>query len=380
MHPILARRLGRPPLLSLMWCLSVSLTVGLGAESPLFPDQVLVRGKGIEIRQSQLDDAITTLKATAAARNQPIPESRPGEIATKLLDRLIMNGMLRQKATDEDKAKAKVAADKLFEEERQKAPSDASFKRQLLATGMTIEAFKTRLLEQALDEKVIERELKAKLSVTPAQIKDFYEQGLDGGVRALAGTVEQLAKNSPNSTFYQEGKKRLEESKKANLARLNRPEQVTASHILLYGISRDTREVLPEETRKQKKELGVKTLARVKAGEDFEKVAREVSEDPEVKNNGGEYTVTRETPMLPELQSALFSLAVNQVSDVVETQYGWHILKVHEHVPAGKIPLAKAEKDIIEYLLNQEVGRKLPDYFEQLKKEFGVEIKVPTPE
>jgi len=166
----------------------------------------------------------------------------------------------------------------------------------------------------------------------------------------------------------------LAELKKATLARLERPEQVRASHILLYIVEKGTRTDLPDDVKKTKRELIGKLIVRLKAGEDFTKLAKEFSEDPDVQQTGGEYTVPKDANMAPELKTALFALPVNQISDMITTVYGYHVAKVHERIPAGKIPFDKAEKDIREFLLNQEMQKRLPAYVESVKKEYGVEV------
>ena len=117
-----------------------------------------------------------------------------------------------------------------------------------------------------------------------------------------------------------------------------------------------------------------KALTRLKDGEDFGKVAREVSEDPDVARSNGEYSTTRDNVVLPELKAVLFSLPIGQLSDLVTTPLGFYIIKVLERNPAGKIPFDKAEKEIQTLLVNQEVEKRLPAYYEQLKKDFEVQL------
>jgi len=135
-----------------------------------------------------------------------------------------------------------------------------------------------------------------------------------------------------------------------------------------------THEPLPPEVEAAKKVRIEKALARLKDGEDFGKVAREVSDDPDVARSGGEYSTTRDNVALPELKAALFSLPIGQLSGIVTTPLGFYIIKVAERNPAGKIPFDKAEKEIQTLLVNQEVEKRMPAYYEQLKKDFAVQI------
>jgi len=75
-----------------------------------------------------------------------------------------------------------------------------------------------------------------------------------------------------------------------------------------------------------------------------------------------------------EFKSAAFSLEPGKISDVITTVYGYHILKLHERIPAQKVALEKVKDDIREHLEQQELQRQMPDFFARLKKEAGVEI------
>ena len=77
-------------------------------------------------------------------------------------------------------------------------------------------------------------------------------------------------------------------------------------------------------------------LKRARAGEDFAKLAKEYSEDPGSKDKGGEYKFPR-GQMVPEFEAAAFSLGTNQVSDIVTTRFGYHIIKLSEKIPARKV-------------------------------------------
>jgi peptidyl-prolyl cis-trans isomerase D len=223
----------------------------------------------------------------------------------------------------------------------------------------------------------VQRELKARITVTTEQAREFYDAGVDPQVRELQAVVDKLAKTQPQSTFYTDGRKKLEDTKKANLARLNRPEQARVCHIVIYTIDRLANEPLPEDLKKIKRERMQKIAHRLKAGEDFTKVAKECSEDPEVAETGGEYTVARDADIPPELKTAFFSLPTNQVSGVITTKYGCHLAKILERLPAGKPPFAKVESELKEHLLSQELQRQLPAYFIQLKQSFAVEMVEP---
>ena len=349
--------------------------VSAATSVPLFDDPVIAKGKGFEIRQSELDDSVTALKATLASQNQGIaPQDEPA-LRASLLDRMVLTRILVQRATDEDKAKAKELADKFIADTKKKAPSEESYRRQLIATGLKPEVFEARALEQATVEKVVEREVKSKLSVTDAQLRDLYEQGIDFKAREVEAAVKKLeAAGNQDTAFYRDGTNRLAQIEKINLARLDRPEQLKAQVILLYTIDPVTRAKLSEQATKAKQAVAEAAVKKLRDGENFTKLARQISEDPDVGKTGGEYTVTANTSMAPELLDALFKLPLNTVSDPIATRFGIYIARVKERILGGKVPFDEVKDDLREFLLGQLVEQQMPAYAERLKKEYHVEM------
>jgi parvulin-like peptidyl-prolyl isomerase len=229
--------------------------------------------------------------------------------------------------------------------------------------------------DQALAEAVLERELKSTIAISDAQVEDFYKTGSDLLVTAAQLELARMSQN-PKTTLgdMAEAKRQTEELRKTNLARLEQPEKVRVSHILIATRQKDSEEELPPEQKKSKRELAQKLLARVKAGEDFSKLIKEFSEDRGLKETGGEYTFSRNDPFIPEFKAASFSLATNQISDLVTTVFGYHIIKLLEKIPARKVEFDKVKAEIKNLLLQQELQKQMPGYFQRLKKEAGVEV------
>lgn len=295
-------------------------------------DPVLAKGKTFEIRQSQVDDAFRQAVASGQARGQAIPDDAKAEVRGQLLQRLIVTSALVSKATPDDRAKAKDVVAKFVADARKRSGTEEAFLGQLKLSGMTLAQFEARLSEQALAEQVIERDVKTMITISDDQVKKFYEE---------------------------------------NEARFGKPEQVRASHILLMTQDPATGKDLGDADKKEKKKKIDALLVRARKGEDFAKLAKENSEDPGSKDNGGEYTFPR-GQMVPEFEKTAFGLKTNEVSDVVTTQFGYHIIKLSEKIPGEKTELAKVTDDIRRMLTQKEFQSHQEEYFTKLKKETGV--------
>jgi len=299
-----------------------------------FDDPVVAKGKNFEIKKSKLEDAFVVYKANMNPKAPPITDDQRSTVKSNLLDRLIFTELLLAKGTDADKKKAQEDTEKYIVDVKKQIGSDTVFEAQVKSTGMSMDQFKKRAFEQNLCEIVLDREVKPTIKISDADVKKFYDD---------------------------------------NPAEFEKPEQVRAAHVLISTLDKDTQQPLPPSKKAEKEKLARKVKARADKGDDFGKLAKEFSEDPGSKDKGGEYTFPR-GQMVPEFEAAAFSMKAGQVSDLVETRFGYHIIKTLEKMPASKVDFAKVEPRIKEYLTSQEFQKKLPTYFEKLKKDAGVQI------
>lgn len=297
----------------------------------LFATTIVAKGNGVSVSRAALDEALISIKSSYAARGQPIPPEQLPMIEQSVLQRLIQIQLLTAKATDADRATGKELAEKNFAEIKTRAGSDEALDRQLKAVGISREELKAKMIEETVAQTVVKRELKP--TVTDAEIKKYYVD---------------------------------------NPAAFEQPEMVRASHILFLTVD-EKGEPLSDDQKKARRKQADDVLKRAKAGEDFAKLAKEYSQDPGSKDKGGEYTFPR-GKMAPEFEAAAFTMKSNQVSDIVTTQYGYHILKLNEKMPAQKVAFDKVKEELKEGLTQQAMAKLLPDYLAKLKKDANVEI------
>jgi parvulin-like peptidyl-prolyl isomerase len=148
---------------------------------------------------------------------------------------------------------------------------------------------------------------------------------------------------------------------------------------------------LSEDQKKAKRKLADDLVKRARAGEDFKKLVREYTDDPAAKQNAGEIALVRDTRAAPEeFKAAAFALKnTNDISDVVTSVVGYHIIKLLDRTPAKKesyagldtktiIPKIDGTKYTIrDALMDELIQKESPGLIKRLRKEQELEILDP---
>jgi peptidyl-prolyl cis-trans isomerase C len=302
----------------------------------LFGDPVIAKGNGVEIKQSALDEVVLGVKSNAAAQNQTIPPEKLVGIESTLLNRLIQIQLLLQQATDADRVIGTEKAHEQMTNLLAHFGSQEAFDRQLKAIGMTADGFRSKSLQEATAAATLTRVLG--ITVSDAETYAFYT-------------------NHPTD--------------------FEQPETVHVRHILLLTIDPTTHAPLTADQIDAKRKQINDILKRLRAGEDFATLATQYSEDPGSKDKGGELPPFSHGEMVPQFEAAAFAMQTNTISDVVTTDYGFHIIKLLEISPAQKVDFAKVSDRIKDYLVQQKTAKLAPAYLADLSKKADVEILDP---
>ena len=271
------------------------------------------------------------------ARAQMIQGQLPGGAARdtvdfyrRVLDDLVTSELLYQASVAKGFIPTQAQVDEQLAVVRSQFPDQAQFEQSLQSQGLTEEKLREILSRSLGIQQLVETDLTAGIEITADQTRSYYQNNLD---------------------------------------RMKRPEQVRLSHILVMADENAT----PEQREEAKKKIE-DVRARAIAGEDFATLARENSDDPGSKANGGELDWVQRGDTVPPFEAAAFALSPGEISEVVETRYGYHVIKLAERKEGESVSFEEAEPRIEKLLRDQEVQQRLRGAIETLKTSGDVQI------
>jgi peptidyl-prolyl cis-trans isomerase C len=210
------------------------------------------------------------------------------------------------------------------------------------------EEFAQRLAMMGITEEMLEKEMG-----TAIKVEKLIETRGD----LTTVTDEDLR------TYYNE-----------NIDRFKQPAQVQASHILFKVETTDT-----EAEKGAKRQEAEAVLAELGGGADFAQLAQEHSACPS-SQNGGDLGFFRRGQMVKPFEDAAFGMKAGEMSGIVETQFGYHIIKVTDRQEEREIPFEEAKEGLIGFLEGQKKQEAMGSYIEELRGEAVIEYAEPPEE
>jgi parvulin-like peptidyl-prolyl isomerase len=288
----------------------------------------IVAEKGTwKITQGELDEQVNNyLKGHQMTPSQVGPSKMP-MLETAMLKSLVLKRLLLDKAAA--LPPSDLAKDEAAELDRLKGPApEAEFEEKLKSAGLTLDELKQKIHEKLLINKVLEADAFKNVDPTDQEINDIYLK---------------------------------------NKESFNIPEKVRASRILIHV---DDTASAPEKAAK-KKEID-QARNRVMKGEDFGKVASEVSEDRSSAPNGGDLGFFQRGVNESGFDDVAFITKQNAVSPVFLTPLGYQFLKVTTIQPAGIVPVADARGYITSKLREMKMQQQEQAFAQALLADSGV--------
>lgn len=284
---------------------------------------------GSEITREAFNREMDRVQRQIMASNGQLDAAGMPALQKRVLDSMIGRELLFQESkkkgikVEEKEINGQVATIK------SRYPSEEAFKSVLSQNGIDEASLKSEIGKMMTIKKFVEEEFKEKSKVTDEEVKAFYD-----------GQPKQFTK----------------------------PEEVRASHIL----------VKVEDTATEEQKAGARkkiedVQARIKKGEDFGALAKELSDCPSSEKNGDLNYFRRGQGMVKPFEDAAFSLKQGEVSDIVETEFGYHLIKVTDKRPETLVPYETVKDKLKEFMRQNKMQKEIQMHVEKMRAEAKVE-------
>jgi len=284
---------------------------------------VAAKVNGEVIKKSELDAQVEKLKEQYPQMFEGADgEGRLIDFQQRLLDNMINTVLIRQAAEDAGIDVTDGDIDKKIEELKAGFKTQEQFDAALSQAGMDVATLEDQIREQLVTEQLIAT-LSEDTDVSEKEIKEYYDK---------------------------------------NKAQFAETAAVHASHILFDEADKATAE---------------KVLAEVQAGGDFAALAKKYSKDPASAANGGDLGWPT-TPFVAEFQAAAEKLEPGQISQLVKTQFGWHIIKVVEKREDRQKALDEVTEQIQQIIVQQRNADAYQTFLDDLREKAEIEILIPN--
>jgi parvulin-like peptidyl-prolyl isomerase len=295
--------------------------VGCGSEKKAVPaDAVAVVGDRT-ITKAEFDQLIAQARGSYAQQKRPFPKPGSQEyqaLRGQAMQFLVQRAQFEQKAGDFDIEVSDEDVDKRLTQLKKQyfQNSEKKYAEQLKQQGLSEEQVKDDIRAQLIQEKIYNEVTKG-AKVSDAEIDASY---------------------------------------KKNKSQYVQPATRSVRHILV-----------------KKKELADQLYGQLQGGANFAQLARQHSQDPSSKSQGGKLTISR-GQTVPPFDKAAFSLVNRAISKPIKTQYGWHIIQPLGSIKKSKTtPLSQVKAAIRQQLLQEKKQKEMTEWVNGIKKDFADE-------
>ena len=280
-------------ILSYLLCIS-----SVGCSSKINANEVVAKVNGNDITVKQFQSTLALYKQSLESMYGSTIWDTEVEEGVKykdkfkdiMLDQMIDIEAVCEQARKEKLVPTKEEVDKAFNDLKKNIDADKEYKNQLKEMG--------------IDDTYLRNQQEQDLTIQK------YKENFDKNVKI---TDEEMKK------YYEEHKKDYYK------------DEVKASHILISTVD-DNGKPLSEAKKKEAKKKAEEVLKKAKSGEEFSELAKEYSDDPGSAANGGDLGYFTKGQMVQPFEEAAFSLKPGEISGLVESEYGYHIIKVYDKI------------------------------------------------
>lgn len=257
-----------------------------------------------------------------------LPPAFMQQIRTQAINTLINREVLLQESEKRGIKANKEEVQKGIKSVQSRFPSQEKFQEALKNLKLTESDFERQYMQQSKIQTLLDQEIISKIKIKEDEAKTFFD---------------------------------------ANPEQFDQKEKVRARHILIK-----VEKTADEKTKAEARKKLVKIQKKIMSGEDFAEMAKQHSQGPS-NIKGGDLGYFGKGQMVKPFEEVAFKLTAGEVSDIVETRFGYHLIKVVDRKAPKKAVYADQKEQIIAKLKNQRIQNEVNAFIEKLRQEAKIE-------
>ena len=299
----------------------VAVACGTSSDSGDVPQNSVAVVGNKTITKAEFDDLVNYAKRSYDAQKRPFPKvgtQEYAQIRDQAVRFLVQRAQFEVKADDLDVNVTDEAVDKRVEQYKKErhGGSDKKFQEELKAQGLSEDQARDIIRANLIQEGIYNK-VTSEAKVTDKEIQEYYNK---------------------------------------NKAQYGTPETRVVRHVLV-----------------KEKALADRLYNQLRAGGDWKAIAKQYSQDPASKNQGGRMTATKGA-LVPEFEQAAFSVGNNGITKPVKTQYGWHVIQALSPVKKGTTtPFKQVQQAIRQQLIQEKKNQQMQSWVEDMRKDLDGE-------
>jgi peptidyl-prolyl cis-trans isomerase SurA len=265
-------------------------------------------------------------------KKAPLDDGERKRIRRVVLDGLVEKKLIEQKIKELNVVVSEAEILQAMEDvKRQNSLDQEGLVKALAAQGVSYDQYRSQLHGQLERLKLVSMEVKSRIQVGESEVRAYYDTNLD---------------------VYRE------------------EDSFRARHIFFK-----TSEKAPAEDIKRSMTTALNVLAEAKSGKDFAELAKQYSEDPAARKDGGDLGSFKKGDMQPELEQAILNLKPGEVSELVYTPLGFHLIKLEERINGKPKPFERVKSEIEETIYKKKSEERFSAWAKELRSKANIELK-----
>jgi parvulin-like peptidyl-prolyl isomerase len=307
--------------------------------------KVVARVNGVPLSSEVLQRELFAFRFQSKQNGNEIKPEEEYSIARELLKLVVARELVVQKSKTLGIAITEKKIDIQLKNIENQFPNHESFITALAFQHMNISSLKEKIRRTLLEDELMRQEIAPKVKVRDQTIKEYYDRNKARFTKPVMYRVSHILKTTLRPARKPEDK--ASQNKAARLTKMINAEAKEKINLI---------------------------LKKIHAGENFSDLAKQYSEDKVSNESGGALGELHPDSTIPEISAEMIKLNEGETSGIIQSEFGYHILKLEEIIPSKLIPFSETKTDIMNLLLKMATHKFFTTYVEDLGNQAKIEV------